>query len=58
MAGNLSGGEQQMLALGGALMTRPHLLLIDELSLGPGARRSSASCSTWSGRSTGGAPPS
>ncbi|MEY2454998.1 MAG: hypothetical protein QOK06_92 [Acidimicrobiaceae bacterium] len=34
MAGNLSGGEQQMLALGGALMTRPHLLMIDELSLG------------------------
>src|SRR4051794_27991994 len=34
MAGNLSGGEQQMLALGGALMTRPQLLMIDELSLG------------------------
>ncbi len=34
MAGNLSGGEQQMLALGGALMTRPELLMIDELSLG------------------------
>ena len=34
MAGNLSGGEQQMLALGGALMTRPTLLMIDELSLG------------------------
>ena len=34
MAGNLSGGEQQMLALGGALMTRPKLLMIDELSLG------------------------
>jgi ABC-type branched-subunit amino acid transport system ATPase component len=34
MAGNLSGGEQQMLALGGALMTRPRLLMIDELSLG------------------------
>jgi branched-chain amino acid transport system ATP-binding protein len=34
LAGNLSGGEQQMLALGGALMTRPQLLMIDELSLG------------------------
>ena len=34
MAGNLSGGEQQMLALGSALMTRPALLMIDELSLG------------------------
>ena len=34
MAGNLSGGEQQMLALGGALMTKPELLMIDELSLG------------------------
>ncbi|HXW31791.1 MAG TPA: ATP-binding cassette domain-containing protein, partial [Acidimicrobiales bacterium] len=34
MAGNLSGGEQQMLSLGSAMMTRPELLLIDELSLG------------------------
>ncbi len=33
-AGTLSGGEQQMLALGAALMTRPRLLMIDELSLG------------------------
>ena len=34
MAGNLSGGEQQMLALGSAMMTSPELLMIDELSLG------------------------
>jgi ABC-type branched-subunit amino acid transport system ATPase component len=33
-AGNLSGGEQQMLALAQAFLTRPRLLLIDELSLG------------------------
>jgi len=33
-AGLLSGGERQMLAIGAALMCRPQLLLIDELSLG------------------------
>jgi branched-chain amino acid transport system ATP-binding protein len=33
-AGTLSGGEQQMLAIGRALMSRPELLILDELSLG------------------------
>lgn len=34
MAGTLSGGEQQMLAVGRALMARPRLLMMDEPSLG------------------------
>jgi branched-chain amino acid transport system ATP-binding protein len=33
-AGSLSGGEQQMLAIGRALMAAPQILLVDELSLG------------------------
>jgi branched-chain amino acid transport system ATP-binding protein len=34
LAGTMSGGEQQMLAIGRAMMSRPRLLMIDEASLG------------------------
>jgi len=34
LAGTMSGGEQQMLAIGRALMSRPHLLILDEPSSG------------------------
>ena len=34
LAGLLSGGERQMLALGSAIVCKPELLLVDELSLG------------------------
>jgi branched-chain amino acid transport system ATP-binding protein len=34
LAGNLSGGEQQMLAIGRAMLARPRLLLLDEPSMG------------------------
>jgi branched-chain amino acid transport system ATP-binding protein len=36
-AGLLSGGEQQMLTLGRALAMKPKMLMVDELSVGPGA---------------------
>ena len=39
MAGTLSGGEQQMLAVGRALLSRPELLMMDEPSLGLALRR-------------------
>jgi len=35
LAGTLSGGQQQMLAIGRALMSRPTLIMFDEPSLGP-----------------------
>ena len=34
MAGTLSGGEQQMLAVGRAMMARPKVMMMDEPSLG------------------------
>jgi len=42
MAGSLSGGEQQMLAIGRALMVQPRLLMLDEPSLGLAPRLATA----------------
>jgi branched-chain amino acid transport system ATP-binding protein len=50
-AGTLSGGEQQMCAIGRGLMARPSLLLVDELSLGL-ARAWWSSCPNACARST------
>ena len=50
LAGTLSGGEQQMLAIGRALMSRPELIMMDEPSLGL-APTSYRACSTLFGKS-------
>jgi branched-chain amino acid transport system ATP-binding protein len=52
LAGSMSGGEQQMLAMGRALMMRPKMLMLDEPSLGSprgSSTRSSTRPSRWRG---------
>jgi len=48
-AGLLSGGEQQMLAVGRALVRRPQILLVDEMSMGLRPLSSSVSCRSCAG---------